>query len=245
MNKIKLALVSYINTIPFIEGIRASLPLLEKLELITDYPAKCAEMIRHHKVDGGLIPIAALAEIDGYEIISDYCIGADGVVETVALFSQQPLEEVDTIYLDYQSRTSAQLVQILAKNYWKRKFKFLPTTQGFEGSIPDHSAVLIIGDRVFEYEHLYAYKLDLAENWKFNTNLPFAFAVWVGNDKVKAIEKELNAAFELGLNDLAKHYNDLLTIDEDHFINYLSEKIDFRLDNRKKKAIQLFTSMLN
>ena len=120
----------------------------------------------------------------------------------------------------------------------------MPTTQGFEGAIPDHSAVLIIGDRVFEYEHLYAYKIDLAENWKFNTNLPFAFAVWVGNDKVKAIENELNEAFDLGLSDIPSYYNDLLTIGPDHFVNYLSEKIDFTLDDRKRKAIQLFTSML-
>jgi len=244
MSKLKLALVSYINTIPFIEAIKSS-RLSDKLELIIDYPAKCAELIQNKEVDGGLIPVAALSDINGYEIFTNYCIGADGAVDTVALFSHSPIEEVDTIFLDYQSRTSVQLVQVLAKKYWKRDFKYIPAQKGFELNIPEHSAVLIIGDRVFEYEHLYPYKLDLAENWKQYTDLPFAFAVWVANDKLKGIENELNMAFEKSLSSIGSQYNSLLTIDQRRFVNYLTCKIDFTFDHKKREAIQLFTNLLN
>jgi predicted solute-binding protein len=84
----------------------------------------------------------------------------------------------------------------------------------------------------------------LAEIWKDYKNLPFAFAIWVGNSKVKPIEDELNKAFLYGINQIPELYNNLLTIDKDTFVNYLSHKIDYTLDLKKKEAIQLFTSML-
>ena len=244
MKKIKLALVSYINTIPFIEAIKSSDVLKEKVELVIDYPARCAELIRTEQVDGGLIPVGALHEAKSYKTITNYCIGANGAVDTVVLFSNQELEEVDTIFLDYQSRSSVQLVKILAKQYWKKDFTYLPTTRGFEDNIPQNSAILMIGDRVFNYENIYKYKLDLAENWKHYTKLPFAFAVWVGNKRAQSIEKELNKAFAKQLLNIDSCFNKMLTIDKSTFVNYLTNKIDYSFDVDKKKAIQLFTSLL-
>ncbi len=246
MTKIKLALVSYINTIPFIEAIKSSKELKDNIELIIDYPAKCAEFIRNKQVDGGLVPVGALHEIpNDFSPISNYCIGADGAVDTVAIFSNQQLHDISTIYLDYQSRTSVQLVQILAKRYWKKDIAFLPTKKGFEDSIPTDSAILIIGDRVFEYEKNYKFKIDLAEEWKKYTDLPFVFALWVGNEKVKSIEPELNKCFHKTLSDIPLLYHNLLTINKNTFVDYLSTKIDYPLDDKKQDAIQLFTSLLN
>ncbi len=245
MSKLRIVLVSYINTIPFIEGIRASEILKDKVELLIDYPAKCAEMIENKEVDGGLIPVGALSGIDGYQVFTDYCIGANGAVESVALFSQKPISEVDSIFLDYQSRTSVKLVQVLAQKFWKKDIKFLPTTKGYESQINDNSAILIIGDRVFEYEHLYKYKLDLAEEWKKHTKMPFAFALWVANDRLKLIEDELNKVFSESIKNIPQQYSNLLTISREKFVNYLTQKIDYNYDTEKKKAVKLFTSMLN
>ncbi len=244
MSKIKLALVSYINTTPFIEGIKASDFLSKHVELFIDYPAQCADMILKGKVDGGLLPVGAYQPHLDMEIITDYCIGANGAVDTVALFSHQKLDKITSIYLDYQSKTSVQLVQILAKRYWKQDFVFLPTSKGFESHIPENAAILIIGDRVFKYEHLYPEKIDLAEQWQQYTGLPFAFAVWVGNAKTKSIEKAMNKAFDTSLQRIPELYNDLSTIHRQTFINYLTQKIDFRLDQGKREAIRLFISLL-
>ncbi len=61
----------------------------------------------------------------------------------------------------------------------------------------------------------------------------------------KNIEDELNKAFEQGLKDIPNYYRDLLTIDKNQFINYLTKRIDYTFDTKKKEAIQLFTSLLN
>ena len=54
-----------------------------------------------------------------FNIVSDYCISADGSVDTVCLYSNVSLNEIEYIYLDYQSKTSVELLKILCKEYWK------------------------------------------------------------------------------------------------------------------------------
>ncbi len=245
MNKIRLALVSYINTIPFIEAIRSSESLSNKIDLVIDYPARCAEMISSGEVDGGLLPVGAITPELESKILTDYCIGADGYVHTVELFSHKELGEVDTIRLDYQSRTSVRLCKLLAEKVWKRDFTYQDTKPGFESDIQDNEAVLIIGDRVFKHQDEYAYKTDLAETWKDWTGLPFVFALWVGNEHVKSIENELNIIFKNTLKSINKLYKDDLTIDFETFSNYLNNNISYNLDERKKEAFRLFKELLN
>ena len=114
----KLSLVSYINTIPFIYGLK-QYELDKKLDISLDIPSVCAEKLLSKKVDIGLVPIVVLKELEDAQIISDYCIGANGVVDTVCLFSDVPFDEIEGALLDYQSRTSVELLKILLKEYWR------------------------------------------------------------------------------------------------------------------------------
>ena len=43
----------------------------------------CANKLIENQVDIGLVPVAALLHIKDYEIISNYCIGAKGKVDSV------------------------------------------------------------------------------------------------------------------------------------------------------------------
>ena len=44
--------------------------------------------------------------------VSDYCIGCDGPVRSVCLFSDVSIEKIDKIYLDHHSRTSVELLRV-------------------------------------------------------------------------------------------------------------------------------------
>lgn len=111
--KIKISAVSYLNTIPFIYGIQADQNLLSQVSLRLEYPSKCADLLKAGLVDLSLIPVAVIPQIPHAEIISDFCIGANGKVNTVMLYSDYPLNEIKSIALDYQSRTSVMLTKIL------------------------------------------------------------------------------------------------------------------------------------
>src|SRR5438270_12465176 len=93
---------------------------MNKIELVEDYPSKIAQMLIEDRVDMGLIPVAATVQMKSWNIVGNYCIGAVGPVASVCIFSEAPMEEIEEVYLDYQSRTSVNLAKILLREYWKK-----------------------------------------------------------------------------------------------------------------------------
>src|ERR1043166_4286416 len=145
---------------------------MEQIELQEDIPVICAQKLRFKQVDLALMPVAALNDLDHYHIVSDYCIGADGKVDSVKLYTLTPLEEIKYITLDYQSRSSIALTRILCREFWKIDPQFLEARPGFETMQKKGYAQVVIGDRTFELENLFPYEIDLANEWKRFTGLP-------------------------------------------------------------------------
>ncbi|MEY3208546.1 MAG: hypothetical protein RL064_577, partial [Bacteroidota bacterium] len=142
----RIGAVSYLNTLPFLLGIEQS-DIMQRIELVKDYPAKIAQDLMDGTIDIGLVPVAIIPLLKEAHLVSNYCIGAEGPVASVSIFSQVPMEEIKTVYLDYQSRTSIQLAQILLKQYWKQDVEFIPASEGYIGKISGTTAGVIIGDR--------------------------------------------------------------------------------------------------
>lgn len=244
--KIKISIVSYSNTLPFLYGLKHS-PIINDIELSLDIPSKCAEKLLTNQVDIGLVPVAILPQLPEYYILTDYCIGANKKVNSVILVSDVPLNEIDTILLDYQSKSSINLVQVLAKNYWKITPKFKHATVGFENNITGKTAAVIIGDRTFNMFKTYKYRYDLAEEWFNFKQLPFAFACWVANKPISPnfVEK-LNRALAFGVAHIQESIelssNNGITFDQ--LQNYLTNDISYDLTIDKRKSIQLFLDYL-
>ncbi|MDC0204784.1 hypothetical protein OAJ65_03205, partial [Flavobacteriales bacterium] len=59
---IKISAVSYLNTIPFIYGLRNSL-IFDQIELFLDYPSLCADKLLKGQVDIGLVPVAVIPKL--------------------------------------------------------------------------------------------------------------------------------------------------------------------------------------
>jgi len=247
LEKIKISAVSYLNTLPFIYGIEQDLELLNQIELSKDMPSECARKLIDGEVDLGLIPVAAIPELAESHIISDYCIGAVGKVKSVLLLSNVPIEKIETIYLDYQSRTSVKLCRILCEHHWKVKPVFLNSEAGYEQKIEGNTAGVIIGDRTFYLEKKYSHQYDLAEEWQKMTGLPFVFAAWVSNRKLPAeFVEEFNKAIYLGVNDIELVVNNQeeLTIPRRVLMEYFTKNISYELDDEKKEGLKKFLSFL-
>ena len=88
------------------------------IELIGAYPAKLAQMLADDEIDVGLIPVAAIPQLTSYHIVGNYCIGTEGEIASVCLFSEVPMHEIKKVYLDYQSRSSVALLKWLMKESW-------------------------------------------------------------------------------------------------------------------------------
>jgi len=236
LNKIKVSAVSYTNSKPFVYGLMHS-GILDQIELSLDIPSDCASKLIENKVDIGLVPVAALLHVPEYHIVSDYCIGAVGAVDSVFIFSNKPIAEIKTLQLDAQSRTSNNLAKVLLKNFWKINPEFVDHDQA--------DAFVLIGDRTFGKKEQFVFHYDLAEEWFNFTGLPFAFAVWASNKPIpESFKIEFNAALKLGLEhrvDVLKVLDKVENFDLD---DYLMNKIDFNLDENKLKAISKFHQLI-
>ena len=248
MDKIRISAVKYANTYPFIYGLKES-GFEKKVILETDHPADCAAKLISGKVDIGLIPVAAIPMLKEYHIISDYCIGANGNVRTVMLLSNCPFLEIRNIYLDYRSRSSVNLTKVLAKNSWKKDFRWINTSKSFDfKNIGLDEAVILIGDQCFEFENSFKYKIDLAMEWKKFSGLPFVFACWTSNKQIDNLFiKEFNEALQMGVNNIdavVDKYGQTGTITGDTLRTYLLENIDFNFNEEKKAGLKLFLELM-
>lgn len=245
--QVKIVAVSYLNTKPFIAGIQKSEILKDGFELELAHPSDCAQTLIEEKADIGLIPVAMLPRLENYEVISEYCIGAKGKVETVCLYSEVPLNEITEIYLDYQSRTSVRLIKILAQDLWNIKPIWVPAEEGFEENIQGAKAALIIGDRAFKHNLAHSYSFDLAEEWYKLTNKPFVFACWVAKKSLDRSKiTQFNEALRLGIESV----NDFIPSIAQQFKgieveNYLTQRIKFRLDEEMNSGLERFLQYLS
>lgn len=236
MNKIRVSAVSYTNTKPFVYGLQHS-GILEKIDLSLDIPSDCAAKVISDQADLGLIPVAALLSIPGYRIISDFCIGADGPVDSVFIFSDKPITEVKTIRLDTHSRTSNGLAKVLLKHYWKTKPLFVEDGKA--------DAFVEIGDRTFGKKGSYPFVYDLAGEWKSFTGLPFVFAAWTANKPLHPeFIAEFNQALQYGLAHREEVIKDLPPHNGIDLKDYLYNKLDFNLTEDKKKALDKYLDLL-
>jgi chorismate dehydratase len=244
LKKIRVAAVSYLNTKPLLYGIKRH-PIIHEIELIEDYPSRIAQMLIDDEVDIGLIPVAATLKLKHWNIVGDYCIGCDGPVASVCIFSEVPMEDIEKVYLDYQSRTSVNLAKVLLKEFWEKDVELIDATgEDFRNEIKGTTAGVVIGDRALQQRTISKYIYDLGEAWKQHTGLPFVFAAWISNkDLPENFIEQFNDANERGL----QHLDEVVA--ENPFTgfnlhNYFSKYINYRLDTKKKLGMKLFLDKL-
>lgn len=241
--KIKVAPVSYLNTKPLLYGIERS-SVMDSIEIVADYPANVAGALQRGDIDLALLPVAAIPTIPNANIVSDYGIAADGKVASVCIFSMVPMEEIETVYLDYQSRTSVKLAQLLLEKLWKKTVVYKPATENYIDYINDTTAGVIIGDRALKQLTNFEYIYDLADGWKQLTGLPFVFAAWVANKQLpEAFKAAFNAANAEGL----QHIDEVVAANPFPYYNlhtYYTQNIHYLLDADKKKGMELFLEMI-
>ncbi len=245
MSKYKIASVSYLNSKPFLYGLK-NYPFKSEIKYSVDTPANISKQLLNGEVDLALIPVAVLTQMKEYYLLDGFCIGAIGPVQSVCLFAEQPIEKCHTILLDYQSRTSVILTKILTQKHWKIFPHFVSTQEGYEKTIKGETAGLVIGDRALELKNKFPFVYDLSAEWKKMTSLPFVFAAWISTNKIpEEISEELIKAFELGLNSM----NKVIAEEQKNYSgidvkDYLTNGIDFILDAEKIKSMNLFLEYL-
>ncbi|HWK56092.1 MAG TPA: menaquinone biosynthesis protein [Parapedobacter sp.] len=235
MEKVNISAVSYTNTLPFLYGLQHS-PLIDEISLSLDVPSACAHKLINGYADLGIVPVAALPDIPHAQIVSNYCLGANGAVNSVFIYSEKPIESIESLRLDSQSRTSNTLARILLRHYWKNE-----TVITVEG---EADAYVEIGDRTFGKQHAHPYVYDLSWHWREFTGLPFTFAVWVANKPLTpSFIQAFNDALAYGLSQREVLIGELPARIDFDYRQYLMENIDYLYTDEKKAAVTTFLKL--
>jgi chorismate dehydratase len=244
IRKIRVGIVNYLNTKPLIYGLEKE-PVNQLIELIGAYPSKLAQMLAEGKIDIGLIPVAAIPDLPEYHIVGNYCIGTEGEIASVCLFSEVPMIQIKKVYLDYQSRSSVALLKWLIKEYWGIHPEIIQAQdESYRSLIKGTTAGLVIGDRALEQRKISTFIYDLGSEWRAITGLPFVFAAWVSTKSlpdnfIKLFDQangmglacidDIVAATPFDLYDLKKYY---------------TLHLSYQLDDRKLEGLKKFLYLI-
>jgi chorismate dehydratase len=243
MNRLKLSIVYYLNSLPlawgFVHGRQRGF-----FDLDFSSPSHCADLLADGSVDIGLIPSIEYQRIRGAKVISGLSIASKHQVQSVLLVSKVPAERIQTLAIDNSSRTSIVLLRVLLK----LKYKAQPTMRSCEpdlGAMLNHSdAALIIGDTALRAVVDDHYRYDLAEEWRMLTGKPFVFAFWGVRAGVNLEDPSVfQESFKYGeahLDEIVQQQSQKLRLPDFQLHRYLTENINYTLDQENLEGLQLF-----
>ena len=243
MRKLKLAIVSYINSLPLCWGFIHNRPK-DRFELEISSPALCADKIAAGSADIGLIPAIEYQRIPNLRIIPNLSVASRKSVRSVLLVSNVPWSRIRSVALDRSSRTSVILLQILLRT----KFQLDPTLYSHEPDLASmlrrRDAALLIGDAALTADTAGLYRCDLAEAWREETGKPFVFAFWAcraesGLEDSSPFEESYRYG-QAHLGDIVRQQSRQLRMPAEQVHSYLTRCIDYSLDEHNLDGLLHF-----
>lgn len=181
---IRLGAVSYLNTLPLIEG----LGKLADVALTLTAPSRLIDLLTSGDVDVALASIIdAQRSPVPLALLPVGMIGSNGRTLTVRVFSKVPIDRIERVHADIDSHTSVALLRVLLAE----RFGIRPRLIDFDAHAPrgpsdsPPETLLLIGDKVITHSPdagEYPHQLDLGEAWRETTGLPFVYAAWMCRD---------------------------------------------------------------
>ncbi len=240
--KIRVVAADFLNSLPL--TIEMAEDDMFEFEYVV--PSEGARRMMEKEAEIALLPVAAVAEIGGLEIVPGPCIGANGRVESVVIVSESPIDSIERLYVDDASRTSVVLAKIFLDSVGKGDLPFIRLSGH---KIPEHvggtDAGLLIADIAFQKSKRFKYRHDLADAWKRLTGEPFVFAVWAAQPGVLTpdLVERINRRFWDGI---ARKHQIIDAWSAEHgspraeVADYLDERIQFNLNKPAWYGMQEF-----
>ena len=243
--KTRIGAVSYLNTRPLVFGLERGLAE-ERLELSYAVPSRLADQMIAGELDIALMPVIELARMPGLEIVPGLAIGTQGPARSVLLVSRLPLEEITSIALDAESRTSNALVQVLCNRAWNIEPEFRREDGGLDESLRSCDAAVQIGDKaLFADPPPGTAVYDLGDAWSASTGLPFVFAAWFARPGI--VDREIYEALHesrregsRAIDAIADDYTWRGQRYPELSRDYLQNNIRFRLGSAELDAMRMF-----
>lgn len=239
MQSYKIGSVAYLNSLP----LTYALPQV----CVKASPSELTEKILNDELDVALLPVASILQNQLQAYPDAGLIGCDGTVKSVGFFTRPHIENLDdiqTLYLDTESRTSVLLAQLVLKRFLNRNLKSIQLVPFANCHLAD--AQVLIGDKaLFFSEPGYRY-YDLGELWKQHTQHAFLFACWASKKPLpRSVISELVQARQSGLANLSKIAATQIDAPRrQQVLEYWQNNIIYELSDSLKKGFETFERLL-
>lgn len=226
--------------------------------IINAIPSELNQKILNGEID--IAPVSSLVYLENKDKltpISDLCIASNGPADSVLLFSQFPIEELDgaKIALSPASATSNKLLEIILKEFVKINAMF-EVVAIHELPLQNYNfhASLCIGDHaLLEFSkmprNIFIY--DLGSLWKKHTGLPMVFGIWVVRkevlekypNEIEMISNKLRQAKEIGLtkafDKVIQKAQGKVLISKEFYTTYF-QHLSYEYTEEYKKGLEAF-----
>lgn len=241
-----------VGTVPYLNAVPLTWALHRigfRGTLVYGTPAELSQYLERGVIDVGLVPIAEYLRGVGSSVVDGIAIASDGAVRSVLLVSKVPPFQLETVAVDRGSRSSVLLLKILLAERYGVFPILLPMEPQLELMLARADAALLIGDHALKAQPSPIWQvLDLGQEWKRMTGLPFVFATWVTRSEVN--ETELAIWLGQAKTEGLKHLKEIVQeespkrgLDEATVHRYLTECISYDLTPVHLDSIHLFNRL--
>ncbi len=179
----KVGSVPYLNAKPLVrlfEDLGESSPV----KVLYEVPSLLPKMLESGIVQAIMVSSIEALRSPGRKVARGVCIGTQQEVLSVRVFSKVPPQEIKTLAQDQSSMTSNALAKIILRENYNVDPSAEPMPPNLELMLAQHDACILIGDNGMREQGEGLYILDLGLEWFKLTNLPFVWAMWLGDDKL-------------------------------------------------------------
>jgi len=243
--RIRISLVDYLNAAPLGWALLHG-PFRDHFEVVPAPPSGCADQLARGEVDAGLIPSIEYQRIPGLAIVPQISIAALNRVRSVVLVRPHGKEELRSVALDHNSRTSAVLVKLWLELKMRLRPEYLPHSPQLPQMLMKCDAALVIGDAALKIPPAEYQIADLGEAWHGWQGKPFVFAIWACRQNAALpgwLTGALNEAKSWGLSrraEIAEDYSRRLALPVAMLREYLSDNVDYELQEEHLEGMARF-----
>ena len=244
MHDLRIASVPYVNARPLTWGFTGG-PYRGIFRVQHVPPSEIPSLLREGTADVGLIPSIEYLRLPGVELLSQICIASKRRVRSVFVAARVPLDQIRSVAVDRNSRTSVALLKIVLWHRGVREATFHDQAPSLREMLREHDAALLIGDAALTAETTGLHVHDLAAEWFALTGLPFVFALWavrrgaVLPDGVRPfLESRRIGLTRVG--EIALRASEELKVPAESIESYLKTNIHFYLGSEEQRGLALF-----
>ena len=268
--KLQISAIRFLNPAPLMwdfEHAPEQSRLAERYVVHSTLPSQCADELTSkssHVADIGLVPVTTYATARDLLVIPGCAIASLGAVRSILLVMRAgtTMKNVQRVAADPASRSSNAYTRILLEKFYGARPEFIAQTSPALTLVPEGcDAAVIIGDpALLALEHSAAREsrtgerlayIDLAEEWKRHTGLPWVSAFWAVRPEAMK-ESGLSAAditadFQRSrdhglahIDDLVAEWTPRIALPPAMIRDYLTQNIHYTLDDACLAGLDLF-----